>query len=79
MDAVKTEFLMSQYLQPFIWLRYIDDILFIRTHGEENFIQFLNELNNFHLNLSFSYETSKNNVNFIDLNISLRDGAIHTY
>ena len=29
MDGVETEFLKSQELQPFLWIRYIDDILFI--------------------------------------------------
>ena len=78
MDAVEAEFLTSQYLQPFIWFCYIDDIVFIRTHGEEKLVQFLNELNNFHSNLSFIYETSKNNVNLLDLYVILTDGTIHT-
>ena len=78
MDAVATEFLTSQNLQPFLWFRYIDDIFFIWTHGEEKLVQFLIKLNNFHPNLSFIYETSKNNVNFLDLDVSLKDGAIHT-
>ena len=42
MDTVETEFLMRQYLQPFIWLRFIDDIFFIWTHREEKLIQFFN-------------------------------------
>ena len=33
-DEVETEFLKSQELQPFLWLRYIDNIFFIRSHGE---------------------------------------------
>ena len=78
MDAIETDFFTSQYLQPFIWFRYIDDIFFIWTHGEEKPVQFLNEFNNFHPNLNFINETSKNNVNFLDLNVSLRDGAINT-
>ena len=78
MDEVETEFLKSQELQPFLWLRYIDDIFFIWTHGEEKLTQFLNELNNFHSNLKFTYETSSCTVNFLDLNVSLRNGAIHT-
>ena len=32
-DEVETEFLKSQELR-FLWLRYIDNIFFIRTHGE---------------------------------------------
>ena len=37
----------------------MDNIFFIWTHGEEKLVQFLNKLNNFHLNLSFTYETLK--------------------
>ena len=48
MDDVETEFLKSEELQPFLWLRYNDDIFFIWTHGEEKLTQFLNEINNFH-------------------------------
>ena len=29
MDEVELEFLKSQELQPFLWLRYIDDIFFL--------------------------------------------------
>ena len=33
---------------------------------------------NFHPNLNFPYETSKNNVSYLDLNVSLRYGVIPT-
>ena len=33
---------------------------------------------NFHYNLNFTYQTSSCTVNFLDLNVSLRNGAIHT-
>ena len=78
MDEVETEFLKSQELQPFLWLRYIDDIFFIWTHGTQELDSFLNELNKFHPNLSFTYETSEERVNFLDLNVSIRNGAIST-
>ena len=78
MDEVETEFLKSQELQPFLWLRYIGDIFFVWTHGEETLTQFLNELNNFHSNLKLIYETSSGTVNFLDLNVSLKNGAIDT-
>ena len=44
----------------------------------EKLTQFLNELNNFHSNLKFTFETSSCTVNFLDLNVSLRNGVIHT-
>ena len=78
MDEVETEFLKSQELQAFLWLRYTGNIYFIWTHGEEKLTQFLNERNNFHSNLIFTYETSSCTVNFLDLIVSLRNGAIHT-
>ena len=56
MDEVGTGFLKSQGLQTFLWLRYIGNIFFIWTHGEEKFTQFLNELNNFHSNLKFTFQ-----------------------
>ena len=77
MDEVAREFLKIHELQPFLWLCYIDDIFFIWNHGEEKFTQFSNELNNFHSNLKFANETSSCTVNFLDLNGSLRNGAIH--
>ena len=50
----------------------------IWTHGEEKLTQFLNELNNFHSNLKFTYETFSCTVIFLDLNVSLRNGALNT-
>ena len=78
MDEVETEFLKSQELQSFLWLRYIDDIFFMWTHWIQEPDSFLNELNKFHPSLSFTYETSKERVNVLDLNVSLRNGATST-
>ena len=47
------------------------------THGEEKLIQFLNEPKNFHSNLELTYKTSSCTINFLDLNVSLSNGAIH--
>ena len=51
---------------------------FIWTHGEEQLKLFLKDLNKFHPNLKFTYKTSRNSVNFLDINVSLKDGAIFT-
>ena len=51
--------------------------LYIRTHGEEKRTQFLNKLKNFHSNLKFTYKTSCCTVEFLDLNVSFRNGPIH--
>ena len=75
---METTFLKTQQLQPFIWLRYIDGIFFISTHGGEQLKLFPKDLNDFHPNLKFTYETSQNSVNYLDLNVSLKDNAIFT-
>ena len=56
----------------------IDDIFFIWTHGKEQLNLFLKDLNEFHPNLKFPYETSRNSVDFLDLNASLKGGTIFT-
>ena len=35
-DQIETNFLRTQSHQPVVWFRYIDNIFFISTHGEEN-------------------------------------------
>ena len=50
---------------------YIDDIFFIWT-------EFLKDLNEFHPNLKFTYEKSKEKNNFLDLVIKLTDDKIVT-
>ena len=34
-DEVETSFLETQEMKPLVWLRYIDDVFFIWTHGQE--------------------------------------------
>ena len=53
-------------------------MIFIWTHRTLELDSFLKELNKFHPNLSFNYETSKERVTFLDLNLSLRNCAIST-
>ena len=47
-DKFETSFLETQQLQPLVWLRYIDDIFFIWTLGEEEVNIFLKSLNEFY-------------------------------
>ena len=67
MDEMEASFLKTQQLLPTIWLRYIDDIFFIWTYGEEQLNLFLKDLNEFHPNLKFTNEASQNSVDFLDL------------
>ena len=40
-------------------------IFFIWNHSEDELIKFLENLSNFKSNLKFTYETSKDNINFL--------------
>ena len=73
---VETKLLKTQTIKPWLWKRLIDDIFFIWTDSEENLNKFLKDLNEFHPNLKFTYEKSKEKINFSDLVIKLTDGKI---
>ena len=64
MDKVEIDFLEMKAVKPLVWLRYIDDVLFIWNESEEKLNEFLENLNNFHPNLKFVSEKSKKSVNF---------------
>ena len=78
MDYVETEFLKTQAIKPWLWKRFIDDIFFIWTDSQKKLNKFLKNLNEFHPNLKFTYEKSKEKINFLDLVIKLTDGKIVT-
>ena len=76
MDKIETDFLKSEDLQPFIWLRHIDGIFLILTHGEAELKRYMEKLNQFLPNLKFIHESSLEKVEFLDLNFSLENGCI---
>ena len=78
MDKVETEFLETQTDKLFWSVRYIDDIFFIWTHGQEKLKVFLEDLNKFHPNLKFTSDSSEENVAFLDLKVKLKQGKIET-
>ena len=64
------KFLKSQQLKPFLCLHYFDDIFYIWNLEKQELDSFFNELNKFHPNLRFTFETSKEMIKFSDLNVS---------
>ena len=60
------------------WWRYVDDIFFILEHGQESLNVFIDQVNMFHPTIKFMAEHSKEEVNFLDLNIELTDGELKT-
>ena len=78
MDKVETEFLETQIDKLFWWVRYIEDIFFIWTHGQEKLNIFLEDLNKFHRNLKFTCNSSAENNAFLDPKCKLKQGKIET-
>ena len=64
--------------QPFLWLRYIDDILMVWTHGEEKLDNFITYLNNIHPTIKFTMERSTSSFPFLDVNVLLENGKIES-
>ena len=64
---LKFKMLKSPEIKPQVWKRLIDDIFFIWTDTEENLDKFLEDLNKFHPSLRFTYEKSREKINFLDV------------
>ena len=61
-----------------VWFRYIDDIFFIWTHGEEKLEEFMTDFNAFNPNIQFTYESSKKSIVFLDLDVALYNGRLES-
>ena len=65
--------------QPLVWKRYIDDIWGLWDKGKEAFLSFIEHLNGMYPNeLQFTYEFSDSLVTYLDLQIAIKEGFIHT-
>ena len=63
MDRFETKALYNYPLKSMIWLRFIDNIFIIFTHGEDQFDQFINYLNKLHPTIKLTHESSHQSVN----------------
>ena len=71
MYELETKFLQTQEFQPLEWFKYNDNVFFIWTHGPDKLVSFMIEFNNYYPNIKFTYESNKENITFIELNVSL--------
>ena len=58
-------------LLPFIWLRFIDDIFMLWTHGSTVLTIFLQHINSFNHTIKLSHQQSHTPINFLDITIPL--------
>ena len=69
MSKIIEQFIRTQTITPFLLVRYIDDIFIIWTNSIDELETFLDQLNYFHPNLSFTHNSSYTSIDFLDLSI----------
>ena len=79
MGDFEDKFVYSYPVKPLIRKRFIDDIFFIWTYGDNKLKDFVTHLNNCHDTIKFTREQSLSTANFLDITISKEDlGHIQT-
>ena len=78
MGSLEKRFLDTCQFTPLIWLRYIDDIFLIWTHGRDKLDSFIQFANSFHQTIKFTSNISYTNIPFLDIMVSLKDGFLQT-
>ena len=59
-----------------IYLRFIDDILFIWTGNKKDIMRILKELNRKHESISFEYQVSKTGITFLDTEVHIMNNKL---
>ncbi|XP_054846214.1 uncharacterized protein LOC129336859 [Eublepharis macularius] len=78
MADLEQRFLSSHPLEPLLYLRFLDDIFIIWTHGKEALERFHQDFNNFHPTINLSLDHSTQQVHFLDTTVQLHNGRINT-
>ncbi|XP_071478870.1 uncharacterized protein [Diadema antillarum] len=79
MGEIEAELLeLTNAIFPRSWKRYIDDIIFIWTQCPQSLAQFQNTVNALHPRIKFTFESSPDCVNFLDLKVLSDDGTLQT-
>ena len=79
MGHFEDKFVYTYHLQPFIWKRFIDDIFFVWTYGQDELDKFVTYLNNCHETIKFTLEVSYLTIDFLDITIlNNKDSTVST-
>ena len=62
--------------KPLVWMRFIDDIFFIWTHGEDRLKLFIDHLNSSHDTIKFTSEHSTESISFLDVTVKVGEGGV---
>ena len=71
--------LLEFHIKSTIFLRYIDDLLMVFDHGEEDLKKFIDHINTYHPTIKFTHEFLHKTINFLDVQITKEDdGTLST-
>ena len=66
MGKLENDLLQRAERKAIVWWKYIDDVFAIWTHGEENLLKFIHDMNFYHATIKFTAEWSRESVVFQD-------------
>ena len=71
MNRLEEKLLDSWDKKPQVWMRYIDDIFCVWTHGEDCLQQLNSHLNSSHRTIRFASEYSRTALHFLDVSVKV--------
>ena len=78
MTALEEDSLGTLIKKPWLWWRFIGDNFMIWQHVEDELKIYLKKLNNFHPSINFTCEYSREKVNYLDVQVIVREGKLIT-
>ena len=78
MANLEENFLQNTHNKPLIYLRYIDDIFLLWTHGKEKLLQFLKDFNSEDPDIHVTMNHWTKEVNFLDITIRIKNNTLQT-
>ena len=66
MGNLEQKLIKNYHLKPLLWLRFIDDVFALWTHGQPELDRFLEYLNKSHTSIKFTMEFSDEKIVFLD-------------
>ena len=78
MHRLEEDLFASRPLRPDLYLRYIDDIFLIWSHGKESLVQLHEDINKIFPTINLTMEFSEESITFLDTRVYLREGNLQT-
>ena len=78
MAGLERKIFESGGFNPFVWLRFLDDIFCLWLEGEEKLYNFVKYLNEFHPTIKFTMEKSYEKINFLDVVVYKENKCLST-